>query len=326
MTSKKTDVELRSESSLPERIDTNILFKFIKPFDGSRDKLCSFINNCDNAFKIASASQKPILLDFILCQLEGKAESAASIKDFDSWEQLSTFLQSQFGERKHYAHLLSELQESQQQTNEPISTYALRIETTLSKLLTEITLSNKKKTELSGKTSAMEDLALHSFLMGLSPKISNFVRMKNPSNLNEAINLAISEEKIQTLLDQRASRNNRAPAKHFPPREDRRPIHALNKPQAPVCRYCKFLGHTIENCKKREYNNRKFNRNNFNSQRRTYQPANQNRPYEPLNRNYLERVHFQNDDENDNNAYHVNIENQQTDENLNEQRAHNGAV
>ncbi|CAF4921592.1 unnamed protein product [Pieris macdunnoughi] len=244
--STKKDVELRSESSMSEKLETSVLLKFIKPFDGSRDKLCSFINNCDNAFKLASQSQKPLLLNYILCQLENKAETAASIKDFESWEQLSQFLQSQFGERKHYAHLLLDLQESQQLSNESVSQYSLRVESSLYKLLTEISLSNKKKVELSGKISAMEELALHCFIMGLTPKISNFVRMKNPQSLNEATNQAILEEKMQMLLETKASQNYKQNLKSYPMR-DGRPVHNLNKQPAPICRYCSTTKQKINN-------------------------------------------------------------------------------
>ncbi|XP_045765318.1 uncharacterized protein LOC123867366 [Maniola jurtina] len=57
-----------------------------------------------------------------------------------------------------------------------------------------------KKSEIPGRTAAMEDLALHHFLMGLHPRISNIVRCKSPRTLNEAIGFAISEEKIQQTL------------------------------------------------------------------------------------------------------------------------------
>lgn len=64
---------------------------------------------CKSAIDLATESQEPILLKYILSQLEGKAETACSIKEFEDWNQLSEFLKSQFGETKHYAHLLSDL-------------------------------------------------------------------------------------------------------------------------------------------------------------------------------------------------------------------------
>lgn len=260
-----------AQAQLDEQIvQIGTLFKFIKAFDGTREKLNAFLTNCDNAMDLAIDSQKPILFKFIISQLGGKAETACSIKEFDSWEQLKTFLKTQFGERKHYAHLLTDLQECRQLNNEPVNQFVLRVETCLSKLLTEVTLSNRKKSELAGRLVTMEDLALNSFLLGLRPEISNLVRCKNPSNLNEAINLAISEEKILVLFNKRNSHNSTVHRPSFKPQYHPKPSTSNansnfqmsrqfdHKSQIPFCRYCKIHGHTIEVCRKREFNNNRF--------------------------------------------------------------------
>ncbi|CAH2216089.1 jg18563, partial [Pararge aegeria aegeria] len=67
-------------------------------------------------------------------------------------------------------------------------------------LLTEISMNPTKKSEIPGRTAAMEDLALHHFLMGFHPRISNIVKCRSPRNLNEAIGFAISEEKFCKLF------------------------------------------------------------------------------------------------------------------------------
>lgn len=281
-----------------EKFDISILFKFIKPFDGSREKLNSFISNCNSAYSLGTSSQKPILFKYITSQLEGKAELASSIKEFESWEQLSKFLRTQFGEKKHFTHLLAELQECRQSPSEVVNQFGLKVETCLSKLLTEITLSNKKKHELPGKIAAMEDLALHTFVLGLQPKISNLVRMRDPSSLNEAINLGISEETIQKLTNR-----NQAPSSPHtrPPRFENRsnqnsyranPIHQNQPrqtyPNAIICNYCKNPGHTINNCRKREFNNRRFSVQNPKAQ--TFSPQRQNPSYNNQNRiNFLDQ-------------------------------------
>lgn len=185
-------------------IDLNILLKFIKPYDGSRDTINSFLTNCNNAYELASESQRHILFKYILSQLQGKAEIAASIKDFTSYDQLKDFLKTQFSQRKHYSHLISELQECRQTSVENVTQFSIKIESILSQLLTEISMNPTKKLEIPGRTAAMEDLALHHFLMGLHPRISNIVRCRSPKNLNEAISLAISEEKIQKTLYKKA--------------------------------------------------------------------------------------------------------------------------
>lgn len=251
----------------------NIILKFIKPYNGNRETLNAFLNNCQNAFDLATGTQQSVVLKYILSQLEGRAELACAIKDFKSWSSLKEFLKSQFGERKHYAHLLTDLQECKQNSNETVSQFALRVESCLSQLLTEVNMSCPRTAELPGRLSAMEDLALQSFILGLNHRISLVVRCQSPNTLNEAINLAISEEKLLQYM------NKHNPPKHnvnqfkndSSPRNNHNHNHYRKFPQpgpsnkfennrfsSVVCRYCKTPGHTIDRCKKREYNNNKF--------------------------------------------------------------------
>ncbi|CAH4023826.1 unnamed protein product [Pieris brassicae] len=120
-----------------------------------------------NAVELATQNQQDILLKYIVSQLEGRAETACCVKEFENWHQLEEFLKSQFGDKKHYAALLSDLQECRQLGNETVNQFALRIESCLSKLLSEIniTIPTKKKDELAGRVAAMKDLALHTFVV-----------------------------------------------------------------------------------------------------------------------------------------------------------------
>lgn len=262
----------RKKTPAPKvELDLSILLKFIKPYDGRRETLNSFLVNCNNAFELASDSQKDILFKYILCQLQGKAETACSIKEFTTWQQLKDFLKTQFSERKHYSHLLTELQECKQKLNEPVSHYALRVETCLSSLLTEISISHGHKSrEMIGRTAAMEELALHHFQMGLAPRISNIVRCRAVKTLNDAINAAISEEKIQQSLyknAQPAVRQER-PMVQFMRRPQQNQLASTSRQQPMIpkfpnpknmtCRYCKNPGHTLEQCRKRVFNNQRF--------------------------------------------------------------------
>ncbi|CAG4970902.1 unnamed protein product [Colias eurytheme] len=130
----------------------------------------------------------------------------------------------------------------------------------------------------------MEDLALHHFLMGLHPRISNIVRCRSPKNLNEAVNLAISEERIQQTLYKRPQ-GDQKPNNH---NNDNRPrsIKPQNGPypnqfrgarfsgppqnSQPICRYCKLPGHDISQCKRREFNNNRFRAQHHPTPRVTY--------------------------------------------------------
>lgn len=292
--------ESKREFRVEEDIPLNTILKFIKPFTGDRDKLTAFLRNCDSAISLASPQQEDLILKYILSQLEGKAETACSIKDFDSWASLKEFLKTQFGERKHYAHLLTELQDCRQGNQETVSQFSLRVETCLQKLLTEVTVSNTKKMELAGRLAAMEDLALHTFTLGLHPRISNVVRCRDPKNLNDAINCAISEEKIQQF-----SYRNNFKQKPTEPIHKRNDFTTKTQPKPnynsynqhasssskdpPYCRYCKKMGHVLENCRLREYNNKKYS--NGPQTFTPYQPTTKPISYKPNPRvNYADNV------------------------------------
>lgn len=100
---------VKHETSRVE-IPTNVLCNFINPYKGDRETLVAFLTNCQNALELASPTQKIVLLKFILSRLEGKAQIASACKVFDDFNQLNTFLMQNFGERKHYNHLLLDLQ------------------------------------------------------------------------------------------------------------------------------------------------------------------------------------------------------------------------
>lgn len=310
--SKKELREIRVEEEIP----LNTILKFIKPFTGDRDKLTAFLRNCDSAISLASPQQEDLILKYILSQLEGKAETACSIKDFDSWTSLKEFLKTQFGERKHYAHLLTELQDCRQGNQETVSQFSLRVETCLQKLLTEVTVSNSKKMELAGRLAAMEDLALHTFTLGLHPRISNLVRCRDPKNLNDAINCAISEEKIQqfSFRNNFKQKSNETISKRndFYNKPQTKPNHSndnqyasSSSKEAPFCRYCKKIGHILENCRLREHNNKKYS--NVPKTFTPYQSTSKPNSYKPgPHINYLENDEVEGEDEINNTTENLN--------------------
>lgn len=286
--SLKGDKKMSSSSSLvplEENINFGVLTKFIKPFDGDKNKLTSFLRNCESALSLASIAQKDILFKYILSQFEGKAESTCALKIFENWSELKSFLKTTFGETKHRDHLFLDLQQCKQKYNESVSQYSLRLETCLTRLQTDITHSTRDPSELKGRIANTEDLALHTFLLGLPSHISTILRCRNPSNLNEAVNLAIQEEKLHNYALQTQTANQLRPKckicgktghldrncfnRERPISFRERPVHNVNNnipqhpstsatvPQNPVkvCRYCKNLGHEIHECRKRQFNN-----------------------------------------------------------------------
>lgn len=72
----------------------NALTKFIGTYEGSQEKLTPSLNHCRNAINLASPYQSDVLLKYILSRLEGKAEAACAIKDFNKWAQLEELLKA----------------------------------------------------------------------------------------------------------------------------------------------------------------------------------------------------------------------------------------
>lgn len=250
--------------SITLKIDT--LIKFIDTYDGNRDNLSAWLTNCDRAFDLADDDQKSILFAFVQNKLTDRAQSVCSNTVFNNWEDLKEFLKLRFGNRKHQTHLLFELQNCKQ-TNENITQYISKIETCLKRLLSCVTQNCDNEDLLPGQLENINQLALHTFLMGVNPHISQILRARNPSDLNDAFNIAIEEEKFFFLQNSRKPNNsNNNPKKcgichkighstnncfrqntnmNKKPNEYKK-IFNLNIPK--FCKYCRKEGHVIENC------------------------------------------------------------------------------
>lgn len=264
--------------TISEPYPIQVLCNFINPYQGERETLSAFLTNCQNALELASESQKSLLLKYIISKLQGKAQVACSNKIFDSFDDLRTFLRQNFGERKHYNHLLLELQSCKQLPNETVAQYALRIETCLTDLQSEIHNSDSLKRELPGRIAMTEDLALYTFCLGLHPRLSTIVRCRDSRNLNAAISFATEEEKIYNFSIRssckvchkvghsefecrfKTNQNKAFPSKSKQSNYTQKPSTSGSQPL--ICRYCKNIGHDISQCRKRQFNNSRFDRGN----------------------------------------------------------------
>lgn len=264
--------------TISEPYPIQVLCNFINPYQGERETLSAFLTNCQNALDLASEGQKFLLLKYIISKLQGKAQVACSNKIFENFDELRTFLRQNFGERKHYNHLLLELQSCKQLPNETVAQYALRIETCLTDLQSEIHNSDSLKKELPGRIAMTEDLALYTFSLGLHPRLNTVVRCRDPKNLNAAISFATEEEKIYNFSVKSSCKvcnkvghseyecrfkNNHN--KNLYPSKSKQANYNMQKPstsssQPITCRYCKHVGHDISQCRKRQFNNSRFDR------------------------------------------------------------------
>ncbi|KAL0869898.1 hypothetical protein ABMA27_006098 [Loxostege sticticalis] len=277
------------KSEVSEKITLSVLTKFIKTYNGDRESLPAFLTNCDNAMSLATPDQQNVLCKFIISQLEGKAQVVCSLKTFSTWDEIKKFLKSTFGEKKHSTHLLVDLQNCKQSINEDVTNYSLRIEQILTRIQSDIHNSCKDSKELLGRIAAMEDLALNTFLLGLNSNISTIVRCRNPSTLNEAVQHALQEEKLFNLTKSSTPKSpkqcsvcnkfghissncyfNKKPNRSNSQTHNSFHLNSNSKPNPNnhnnfnriSCNYCKNLGHTIDQCRKRQYNMARRENNN----------------------------------------------------------------
>lgn len=268
-------------NNLAITVPLQTLFKFIKPFDGDRQKLIPYLNAVDAAFRIASPDQIDILLAYTKTQLNGKAEAAASNHDFNTWVELKNFLKSIYADSKHHGHLLIELLSCKQLPTEQISQYICRVETALKRLLTSTQQNTTIPAELPGRLAAMNDLALHTFILNIKPDISSMLRARNIENLNEAFNLAIEEEKVQLLIKLKQSnfKSTECSICHklghtanqcFKKPSTTKPIlYTTSNDVNNSCKYCKKVGHNIQECRKLKWKKEQDLKNSSNSSNRS---------------------------------------------------------
>lgn len=273
-------------------IEINTLLKLVPCFDTNQnEQVYRFIRSCDSAFHLASTEQKSILLVYALNNITGVGAADVHSKTYDSWPDLKAYLIEKFSNVKTVSHLSLELQSMFQKPNETITEYFHRVDLCRSKIIEKLIAEISDNT-LVGRKTTTEETALNVFINGLSTDIGTMLRTMNFVNLSEAGRFAMQEDKIramntarQSLFQHSKSLPNRLPLQHRSHHNTNKILPNQNHPPKfnnpsqinnKICNYCKFPGHVISECRKRQYNNNYQNQralpapprhvNNLNSQ------------------------------------------------------------
>lgn len=240
-------------------VNTNILFSLIPKY-GNRDtrNLHTFIRNCKTANKLANESQKPLVMAYALAQLDGPAASFANSRSFNTLDNLLEHLKLYFCESKTQTQLLVELTQVYQ-GNDTVARYGARMSAIRDELFSQI--EGTSDVERHCQLQIIDKMVLGAYLSGLEEKLGTVVRARNPKNTNAAALIATEEEKIQNLIRVRKNNFQNKPSPSIQkPQQVSKPNFANNKsqqfqPKPPfTCNYCKLVGHKIEDCRKRQYN------------------------------------------------------------------------
>lgn len=270
-TDSKTSIPNLSTPDASMEVDLRTLLLLIPEFDTTKNsQVYRFVRSCDSAFQLSSTPQQQILLTYTLNKITGPGSSDVHTKQFVTWHDLKYFLIQKYSQTKTLGHLHLELQSLFQKPNESITDYFHRVDLCRSKLVEKLTTEVSDGT-VEGRVATTEETALNVFVNGLSSDIGAMLRVRAVTNLSDAGNFAIQEEKIrnmngarQTLYRNSISSNQfrRTTALPPPTYQQTRTFQNTQRQQEPsvqnatkVCNYCKHPGHLISECRKRAYNN-----------------------------------------------------------------------
>lgn len=174
-------------------IPLSILIQFIPKFRGEASEAFSFIQNCENAFKLAKEPQHKPLLAFAKSCISGNASSILMNKTLDSWSQLKAELNKVYKENYSNLQLHRELIQLKQQYDETVVQYTQKCET-LQRRMLQNEVVDTETSDWKGKSEYIKLNILNAFVNGLKEKISSYVNNRKPEDLNEASRYAIEEE------------------------------------------------------------------------------------------------------------------------------------
>jgi hypothetical protein len=277
--------EAMRSQGLVEELSLDFLTRFISPYSGSKEQIHAFVSNCDNAYELASTTQKPILFQFIKSKISGRANLICSTRELDDWPTYKKFLLDNFNTQKPLSQSILELQSCQQHANESVMEYTRRVEKCTSDILIASYKPTSSNDYTEGRNSIIKELALASFLSGVRSEYRLILRTRRPTSFEKASEYALEEERVSNCENQTKFFRNIPARKCFSCGKtghtslncynnsiplDKPPIYGnrnhikggkvfeINPDSSVVCKYCKRPGHSINECRQRERNHGKF--------------------------------------------------------------------
>ncbi|KAE9522232.1 hypothetical protein AGLY_017370 [Aphis glycines] len=281
--------ELPEETEMPNKLNFGDAMRAIPSFGGgSESLLTSYFNRCEFVLEHVDEKIKLMILDAIVSQLTDKASDAVRYREITSWEELKAHLTTIFGKTHSVQFLQKQFNQIKQYEKESIQQYADRVETISHELTTALTL-NKTTAEAKIISETIQTQTLAIVIAGIQYDIRLILKATKVPNFEEAVFLAVEEEKLNEKIEYKTDNRNKYVKKsndkskiqchrcskygHYS-NECRTSEHKItsfknqteNKNfkssanQVKVCHYCKKENHVISECRKRIYNEKKKKR------------------------------------------------------------------
>lgn len=253
------NTEVTDSTTTNVEIKIDLLANMIPRFDG-KNNFYDFIDNCDLAHSLTLTNQRTVLLTIIKSKIIANARAMIRNREFESWDDLRSHLVETYSEKRSHSQWQLELSLCKQSQHETVTQYSHKVENCLVRLTNSLD-TTLNTTERKANVKLLRTQALNIFITGLNKDLHLIVKAQKPQTLEDAISIAQSEEKEQRArrdLERHQSYRPTTNKHHYinttqvKPSTSYTPQHHFKQ-----CRYCKKMGHTIEECRKRQYNNEK---------------------------------------------------------------------
>ena len=175
--------------------------KLIPNYSGQTE-IYPFLNACEVIINTVDSEQHPFMLKMIAAtKLSDRAFNVTRYKEIKVWEDMKKILLDAFETPYAAANLQIELNIIKLRNNETICAYNNRVEEIYQKLCNTVAI-DKTSVEAKILRDNIREQALVSYINGLSDQIKFEVKTKNPTTLEQAMQIAlITEKNIRTYND-----------------------------------------------------------------------------------------------------------------------------
>lgn len=178
-----------------------LYIEHIPNFSGDSHILGIFIESCDTLIRTYTNRSNPndpvntFLLKAIIGKLTGRAlVLIGSRTELTTWQEIKNVLNLTFGDNRNLDCLVQDLLIMKPEKSEPAVRFGARIQDARSLIYSKINISNFTPQQKLLHLQNYEGLALKTFIRGLSGRLQDIIRIRNPPTLEEAISLVIEEE------------------------------------------------------------------------------------------------------------------------------------
>nr|CAH7724850.1 unnamed protein product [Callosobruchus chinensis] len=182
----------------------------IPHFNGDNSTLEIFLEHCDHligTYTNANNQNDPLnsfLIRAVVSKLTGNALAlVGSRPEIRNWNELKILLRLGFGDQRNLDCLVQELIIMKPHKNESFFNFGQRIQKARSAIASKLISMNLAVAERTFQIKNYDELCLKTFIRGLTGRVQDMVRLRNPDSLELAISYVLEEENF--MLHQRQS-------------------------------------------------------------------------------------------------------------------------